>query len=52
VSALDHMQRQGVVLIDREPRVGGGGHSIAFAHPRSFGGVLVELIEVSTSSHD
>lgn len=45
-AALDRMARHGVELIDREPRIGGGGHRIAFAHPRAFGGVLVELVEV------
>jgi methylmalonyl-CoA/ethylmalonyl-CoA epimerase len=48
-AVLDHLQRQGVELIDREPRTGGGGHRIAFVHPRSFGGVLVELVESSTA---
>jgi methylmalonyl-CoA/ethylmalonyl-CoA epimerase len=44
-AALDHLRRQGVELIDEEPRIGGGGHRIAFVHPRSTGGILVELIE-------
>ncbi|WP_148573551.1 VOC family protein [Nocardioides caldifontis] len=46
-AVLDHLQAHGVDLVDREPRRGGGGHRIAFAHPRSFGGVLVELVESS-----
>jgi hypothetical protein len=32
-------------LIDREPRLGAHGRWIAFLHPRSAGGVLVELVE-------
>lgn len=42
---LDHLRSEGIDLIDEQPRVGGGGHRIAFVHPRSTGGVLIELIE-------
>jgi methylmalonyl-CoA/ethylmalonyl-CoA epimerase len=48
--ALDHLRARGVELIDEEPRVGGGGHRIAFVHPRSTGGILIELIEDPTAS--
>ena len=44
-AALAHLRAEGVELIDEEPRTGGGGHRIAFVHPRSTGGVLIELIE-------
>lgn len=43
--ALTHLRDQGVELIDEEPRTGGGGHRVAFVHPRSTGGILIELIE-------
>ena len=43
--ALAHLREEGVELIDEEPRIGGGGHRIAFVHPRSTGGILIELIE-------
>ncbi len=43
--ALEHLRDQGVRLIDEEPRRGGGGHTIAFVHPKGTGGVLVELVE-------
>ncbi len=43
--ALDHLRADGVELIDEQPRQGGGGHRVAFVHPRSTGGILVELIE-------
>jgi methylmalonyl-CoA/ethylmalonyl-CoA epimerase len=46
-AALDHLRSEGVELIDEEPRRGGGGHLVAFVHPRSTGGILVELIEDS-----
>ena len=43
--ALDHLREQDVRLIDQEPRQGGGGHTVAFVHPKGTGGVLVELVE-------
>lgn len=42
---LAHLRSRGVELIDEQPRIGGGGHRIAFVHPRSTGGILIELIE-------
>ncbi len=44
-AALEHLQSTGARLIDSEPRIGGGGHRIAFVHPSAFGGTLVELVE-------
>jgi len=44
-AALDHLRTEGVELIDEVPRQGGSGHLVAFVHPRSTGGILVELIE-------
>lgn len=46
-AALAHLEAEGVELIDRVPRRGGGGARIAFVHPRSFGGTLTELVEIS-----
>ena len=46
-AALAHLKAEGADLVDAEPRTGGGGHRIAFVHPRSFGGTLVELVEVA-----
>ncbi|MBS3942250.1 MAG: methylmalonyl-CoA epimerase [Actinobacteria bacterium] len=43
--ALDHLREQDVRLIDEAPRPGGGGHTVAFVHPKGTGGVLVELVE-------
>lgn len=42
---LEQLKEQGVALIDEKPRYGAGGARIAFLHPRSTGGVLVELCE-------
>lgn len=44
-ATLERCRRAGVVLIDQEPRVGAEGKRIAFLHPSSTGGVLVELTE-------
>jgi methylmalonyl-CoA/ethylmalonyl-CoA epimerase len=40
---LARCRAAGVQLIDNEPRIGAEGKRIAFLHPRSTGGVLVEL---------
>ena len=43
--ALDECRRKGYQLIDQKPRIGAGGHRIAFLHPRSTAGILIELSE-------
>ena len=45
-SSLAELRRQGARLLDEEPRMGVTGHLVAFVHPRTFGGVLTELVEV------
>ena len=42
---LAELAAAGVALIDKEPRIGAGGHRIAFVHPKATGGVLLELCE-------
>lgn len=42
---LLHLKSNGVRLIDEQPRKGAGGMMIAFVHPASTGGVLVELAQ-------
>ena len=44
-SALDYLQEKGIELIDKKPRIGAEGLSTAFIHPKSTGGILVELCE-------
>ena len=44
-AALQAAEARGLELIDRTPREGSHGMKIAFLHPRSMGGVLVELCE-------
>jgi methylmalonyl-CoA epimerase len=51
-AALARMKALGVRLVDEEPRIGAGGHRIAFLHPKSFGGVLVELVEAEVSEEN
>tara|TARA_Y100001954_G_scaffold222433_1_gene259708 strand:+ start:135 stop:575 length:441 start_codon:yes stop_codon:yes gene_type:complete len=43
---LNHLTENGIRLIDKEPRKGAGGKMIAFVHPASTGGVLVELSQI------
>jgi len=43
--ALSELKEKGVRLIDEKPRKGAGGAKIAFLHPKSTHGVLVELCE-------
>jgi methylmalonyl-CoA/ethylmalonyl-CoA epimerase len=42
---LDRLAAQGIELIDATPRPGARGHLVAFLHPRSTGGVLIELVQ-------
>jgi methylmalonyl-CoA/ethylmalonyl-CoA epimerase len=43
--ALKELKEKGVRLIDEKPRRGAGGAKIAFIHPKSTNGVLLELSE-------
>ena len=42
-AALGELKAKGVRLIDEKPRYGAGGAKIAFVHPKSTGGILLEL---------
>jgi len=44
-AALKELKEKGVRLIDEKPRRGAGGAKIAFIHPKSTNGVLLELSE-------
>ena len=48
-AALERMKNEGARLIDETPKVGAGGCLIAFVHPKSTGGVLLELVQ---ENHD
>jgi len=43
--ALARCRAKGITLIDDTPRIGAEGKRIAFLHPASTGGVLIELTE-------
>ncbi|MDP3385939.1 MAG: methylmalonyl-CoA epimerase [Eubacteriales bacterium] len=43
--AIADMLSKGVKMIDEKPRYGAGGAKIAFCHPKSTNGVLVELCQ-------
>lgn len=43
--AIAELMAKGVKMIDEKPRYGAGGAKIAFCHPKSTNGVLVELSE-------
>ncbi len=42
---IDELLSMGVKMVSDEPSTGIGGNRIAFIHPSSAGGVLVELVE-------
>lgn len=44
-AALEEMRSKGMRLIDEKSRYGAGGARIAFLHPKSTNGVLIELCE-------
>ena len=43
--ALSRLKSEGLELIDETPRPGSRGHQVAFLHPRSTGGFLIELVQ-------
>jgi methylmalonyl-CoA/ethylmalonyl-CoA epimerase len=45
-AALTELRKNGVELIDEEPRAGAGGTRVAFVHPKGAFGVLTELVEL------
>jgi methylmalonyl-CoA epimerase len=47
VLELERLRAKNVRLIDETPRPGAHGNTIAFLHPKSTGGVLVELCQPS-----
>ncbi len=46
-ATLAELKAKGVRLIDEKPRYGAGGARIAFIHPKSTGGILLEISERS-----
>ncbi len=46
--AIAFLKSAGAAMIDESPRRGARGHKVAFVHPKTMGGVLVELVERET----
>jgi methylmalonyl-CoA/ethylmalonyl-CoA epimerase len=44
-ASLAELKRKGARLIDETPRAGAGGCLVAFVHPSSVNGVLLELVQ-------
>ena len=45
VGLIEYLMENEIQMIDEKPRNGAGGKKIAFVHPKSTGGVLVELTQ-------
>jgi methylmalonyl-CoA/ethylmalonyl-CoA epimerase len=43
-AVLEGLKKKGLTLIDEKPRIGVNGAKIAFIHPKSTRGVLLELV--------
>lgn len=50
--AIEEMKAKGYTMIDEKPRYGAGGAKIAFCHPKSTGGILLELCERNPGSSE
>ena len=44
-SAVEELKAKGMEMIDKEPRPGAHGATIAFLHPKATHGVMIELVE-------
>lgn len=45
------LRERGVTLLYDTPKIGTGGSRINFAHPKSTGGILLEIVEPAASAH-
>lgn len=43
--SLEELSAKGLQLVDKQPRPGARGHLVAFIHPKSVMGVLLELVQ-------
>lgn len=51
-AVLAQLKDAGLELIDSEPRIGIRKSRVAFLHPKSTGGVLIELVEPATDHEE
>ena len=49
---LARLSGEGLTLIDETPRAGAHGHRVAFLHPKSTEGVLIELVESESAGSE
>jgi methylmalonyl-CoA/ethylmalonyl-CoA epimerase len=42
---IERLKAAGFQFVGQAPRMGAGGHRVAFVHPKSAGGILTELVE-------
>ena len=49
VSKISQLKGMGIRMINDDPILGSNGHKIAFIHPSSCGGDLIELVEYGQS---
>ena len=50
-AALRSLEAAGVALIDKVPRPGAHGTTVAFVHPKGARGVLLELVQLAEGEH-
>jgi methylmalonyl-CoA epimerase len=48
---LENMKANGIKLIHEQPKQGAHGHLVAFLHPKSTNGVLLEFCQSQTNEH-
>lgn len=52
IRSLDEVKKSGIQLIDEQPKTGADDMLIAFLHPKSTGGVLLELTQHKDRKHE
>ncbi|PKQ24200.1 MAG: methylmalonyl-CoA epimerase [Actinobacteria bacterium HGW-Actinobacteria-5] len=50
-AACAKLRERGATLLYDTPKIGTGGSRINFAHPKSTGGILLEIVEPAPSAH-
>lgn len=50
-AVLEQCRQNGLRLIDEQPRIGIRNSKVAFLHPVSSGGVLIELVQPAPGNH-
>ena len=48
-AAMEQARRNGLAVIGETPRLGARGRQVAFVHPKSTGGVLLEFVQYPTT---